>query len=212
MTNKKALITHDDILKIQKRLNKKTKYKGKPIDFSLRYKKRKGYFAIANCDFDPRSGLGHSYNWYEITKVIGRTLVLNTYAYSNCTAIHVSKLRALLNQLKLDYITIDAPGGLQDIQSAMVFNVDCIAEIHVKNKYGRVKLDDRQYVNAMCFLKKAGAKAVGLNAAIERAENNRRAKLDRAKQRRLERAEYLAKREAEQSQRLQLVENNEVAL
>lgn len=34
----------------------------------LRFKPTKGLFEGANVDYDPETGLGHSYRWYELAK------------------------------------------------------------------------------------------------------------------------------------------------
>lgn len=60
---------------------------------------------------------GRSYNWYVICKRIGGVLVLNNYNYSISTVKHVHKLRHYFTSQGVHFTTIEAPQGLQDVQS-----------------------------------------------------------------------------------------------
>ncbi len=61
---------------------------------------------------------GHSYSWYVIAKRINGIMVLNNYSYSATTIKHVWELRKLFNALCIDYVEIEAPKGLQDLESS----------------------------------------------------------------------------------------------
>lgn len=63
-------------------------------------------------DFNPETGVGHSYQWYCIAKKINSQQILNTYRYSKTTAAHVRCLRDLFNSLGINYIEQQAEKGL----------------------------------------------------------------------------------------------------
>lgn len=87
--------------------------------FYLPYKKRKKYFNNnRNCSFNPLTGNGDSYCWYALTKVIKGKLVLNTYHYSQQTSGHIYDVTNVMEKLGLKFIRVDAPRGLQDLESA----------------------------------------------------------------------------------------------
>lgn len=84
----------------------------------MKYYSRLKQYKASNLTFDPATGEGESYDWYVISRNFDGVLVLNTYAYSNTTARHVSKLRALFHSLGLVYSEIEAPLGLQNLEAA----------------------------------------------------------------------------------------------
>jgi hypothetical protein len=63
--------------------------------------------------------IGHSYEWYEILKTINGQVVLNDYNYSSTTIKHKYKVRSLLIEKSVEFITIKAPNGLQNLDSAI---------------------------------------------------------------------------------------------
>lgn len=84
----------------------------------MKYYSRLNMYKASNLTFDPATGEGRSYEWYSIARNFDGVLVLNTYAYSNTTARHVSKLRGLFHSLGLVYSEIEAPLGLQNLEAA----------------------------------------------------------------------------------------------
>ena len=63
-----------------------------------------------------------SYGWWEYVKRINGQLVFNNYTYSNSTTNHQSAMRSLLRDLGYhSYLIIEAPGGLQDLDSAIKY-------------------------------------------------------------------------------------------
>lgn len=105
----------------------------------LRYLKRSKYFTNYknSCGFNPITGKGHSYSWYELTKVIKGKLVLNNYKYSQQTALHINKMKQLFKLLKVKYITIEAPQGLQDLVAAKHHIARLYGKAIVRRKYAR---------------------------------------------------------------------------
>lgn len=154
----------------------------------LQYRSRRNYFTNSNgsCDFDPITGLGHSYQWYELTKVIRGQLVVNSYGYSSTTIKHINKVSNLLRKLKTPFICVQAPRGLQDLEACRNHTAREYARLVVKNKYARSSHGnpDAILVNArkigLTFPKKL------LDAAIQEAERERAAKLERQRERKLQ--------------------------
>lgn len=154
--------------------------RGYPSDF----RKRLGIYKFSGgkLDFDPVTGLGHSYSWYEITKVIKGKLVLNTYRYSVTTGSHVSILQALLEDLGIKFIEIEAPAGLQRLDRAVERHVDLYAKAVVAEKYARIKSPKlvKQAKAALELAKKLAGRGVKVNvkAAIIEAEQDRERRLE----------------------------------
>jgi hypothetical protein len=67
--------------------------------------------------FNPETGKGHSYGWYEIARKFGKYQVVNSYSYSSTTVRHIGNIRNLLNYNS--FIEIEAPKGLQDLDEAI---------------------------------------------------------------------------------------------
>lgn len=133
--------------------------------------------------FNPETMLGHSYGWYEITKKIGNRFILNTYNYSRQTWDHVCALKQLFNQLGIQYQTIEAPTGLQNLDRALKHSVSRWAENQVKNKYRRgEKWDlDASITASFKTLAKLGYKPTKemRKIALKYAETSRSRRLER---------------------------------
>lgn len=95
----------------------------------MKYYSRLKQYKASNLTFDPATGEGRSYEWYAIARKFAGVLVLNTYRYSNTTARHVSKLRQLFLKLNLNWVEIEAPRGLQDLNAARLFAVQRIQNL-----------------------------------------------------------------------------------
>lgn len=99
---------------------------------SLKYRPRLKYFKNGEkSGFDPMTGLGHSYDWYDLTRVFKGKLVLNTYRYSMQTCRHISDMRGLFEEMGLKYIEVEAPRGLQNLDAAYT---------HLVNELGRATI------------------------------------------------------------------------
>lgn len=86
----------------------------------LKLNKRTGlYTNSTNTNvFNPLSGVGISYGWYQYAKwdgVVLKIAVVNTKnkAYSATTSKHIGQLRELLNYPKVEYVY--APNGLNNL-------------------------------------------------------------------------------------------------
>jgi hypothetical protein len=161
---------------------------------SVEYRPRLKIFKDRNVDFDPVSQLGHSYHWYLITKSIKGKLVLNSYHYSSQTTGHYYALRNLFKDLKLKYVTIEAPSGLQDLDSSVNHYLYQIGKETVAMKHSRnpkpYKARIRSLNKELRLAKQLGGKAGStLKEVILKCEQERRSKLDRLKTRKLERKE-----------------------
>lgn len=72
------------------------------------------------CTFNPDTKKAYSYSWWLFVSPINGKLVFNNYNYSPTTCKHQWKLRSLLSTLGLTIdLTIEAPKGLQDLESAI---------------------------------------------------------------------------------------------
>jgi len=92
---------------------------------TLKYFPRLNLYKASNVTFDPATCQGYSYKWYRLVDKIGDTIVLNSYAYSNTTIKHIYKMRRLLESLGLQYVEIEAPKGLQDLDRAAEYYRVC---------------------------------------------------------------------------------------
>jgi len=106
---------------------------------AIPYKKTKRIFKTSKCDFNPLTGLGHSYDWYELTKVIKGKLVVNTYRYSRTTNKHIDRVKSLITDLGLKFIEVQAPRGLQDLDNALAYTIREYQEELLKVKHSRDK-------------------------------------------------------------------------
>lgn len=127
----------------------------------MKYYPRLNLYKAANLTFNPDTGNGTSYNWYLITKFFGNTLVLNSYRYSVTTAKHVCKLRSLFIELGLKFIEIEAPRGLQDLESSVRLYTSEIEtlEEEIANKRSRPEKNEerkRSIVELRKLLKTVG--------------------------------------------------------
>lgn len=160
----------------------------------------------------------HSYSWYELGKyfdVNGRKIyVVNDYCYSMQTTRHRYGLVELLKNKGIKYETMQAPRGLQDLDSVKRYYLQCIAGLMVRDKYGRYSRT--QYINSwikeLDGLEKFGIKYTQreLDWAFKNKEQERRQNLDwKKEQRKKEREQYLqtikGKKELFQKQLNQMV-------
>lgn len=134
---------------------------------------------------DPETGLAHSYEWYELGKIINGTYVVNSYSYSSSTRGHYYNLCNTLKLLGVKFIELEAPKGLQDLEASRDLYLNRIGEKTVSMKYGRkgsikwrmrwVK-DDEKMLKLLATLGIKSTKAMR-EQAMEDAEKSRAAKL-----------------------------------
>ncbi len=84
----------------------------------MKYYSRLKKYKCSNLEYDIQSEIAYSYEWYQIAKRINGTMVLNSYSYSPSTLRHFYKIRNLFDSLNITYIMIEAPKGLQCLDSA----------------------------------------------------------------------------------------------
>lgn len=172
----------NQVIRLEKEL-----VKGSPFD--LRFKKRSRVFENykGSCGIDLINETGHSYHWWIMLKRINGKLVFNTYRYSNQTAKHINKARQVLDKLGIKYISIEAPKGLQDIDTAVKHHVYLVAKEMIAKKYARAKnknYHERAIINltkTLDTLKQLGGKPTGrmINEALQRVEKARADRLAR---------------------------------
>lgn len=160
--------------------------------FGIPYRKTLKVFKGSNLDFNPINGLGHSYGWYELTKVIKGKLVLNAYAYSSTTVRHISRVRQVIDLLELKAIEVQAPNGLQNIEMLQYEHAVQWAKLEVTrlnarkpNKYNNKRQHDL-LTNAALIGCKPSKKQLNeqlVKANERRVDRLNQAKLDREKKR-----------------------------
>lgn len=92
------------------------------LEIPLRLRKKTLEFVGSNVWLSLPTMQATSYGWWTMLKRINGKLVFNSYRYSTSTTRHQSKVRETLRNLgiKVD-VEIEAPKGLQDLQSAVEF-------------------------------------------------------------------------------------------
>ncbi len=158
---------------------------------AIPYKVRSNQFRSGNLDFSAENMLGHSYDWYEITKQIKGFVVLNTFSYSSSTAKHVGKLHSVLKMLGISYKEIEAPKGLQDLNLSRDHHVMelgyaiVLSQYERKGRYGKFLV--KKHTKALEVLKSLGVKhsKASIKEAILDAEKSRIRKNIELKRKRL---------------------------
>lgn len=156
----------------------------RPVQF-VGYKKSLGTFGSANWSLNLVDMRGYSYRWWSMFEVIKGRNVLNTYRYSPSTGNHIRKASMILAALGVKFIRVEAPQGLQDLDSAHTRALQLYGKAMVERKYAR-KPNPWAVTHAlrnMASCGKLGLKFTRkeMQAAILDAENNRRASLERNK-------------------------------
>lgn len=155
----------------------------------LKWRPRKGVYTSAsgNLVYNPSAKVAHSYDWYVPAKEINGVMVLNTYRYSVTTAKHVYKMIQLFEERGVNYITLEAPRGLQDLDCALSHTLGEYAKLLVANKYARKPVDTTDLLFQLAFLHDTGHKYTKqqLAEAIKSAEADRVVKLNQERQKRL---------------------------
>lgn len=181
----------------------------------MKYFKRAGIYKASNLDFNPETGLGHSYDWYEITKVIKGQLVLNTFNYSATTIKHHNKLWKLLKQLGLEFITVEAPRGLQSLDSAQSEAASLIAKAIVSNRYARslAKFSSNSYLTECAERNRKNLEKIGVKVpkklVAEKVvfwEAQRAERLKQLREKRARAKVQAALKSATETPKLQLIE------
>lgn len=161
---------------------------------ALQYRKTLNMFKATNIDFNAETMLGHSYDWYELTKSIKGKIILNSYNYSPTTCKHISKVRSVLSMLGVRYLELEAPKGLQNLDVALEHVIIEHARAIVREKYARkkypasVKYLTKQLELLKTFGKRAKRKDMIdalAKAEAQRIEKNKESKF-KADKRRLE--------------------------
>ena len=165
----------------------------------FKYMKRAGIFKgnNGNCVFNPETGVAHSYDWYRLADRINGVQVLNTFSYSNQTAKHRGKVADTMHQLGIQFIGIEAPRGLQNLDEAFVHLLSEYGDRTIELKYARIKSSSsRRHRRSWVLGQIENLKMVSLKhrnkftkkalaVSVKAAEVRRRQRLDFAKTRRL---------------------------
>ena len=97
----------------------------------MKYQPRLNRYKGSNVEFYPESCRGYSYDWWLIVKSLKGRVLFNDYYYSSSTVKHQSKIRSLLDNLKITIdLEIPAPRGLQDLDASLDY---MHSEIHNLN-------------------------------------------------------------------------------
>lgn len=89
-------------------------------------------YKCSNLIYDIEQQIAHSYGWYVIAKRFNGIMVVNDYNYSNTTLTHSYKLKRLFDEIDIDYVTIEAPRGLQDLDASINHYADLIFNLQQK--------------------------------------------------------------------------------
>ena len=73
-----------------------------------------------------------SYDWYVLGKQYTSGYVVNNYNYSATTIKHIVKLKEYLSDNDINYVAIEAPKGLQNLE---------LAKKHYQDKYSNLLND-----------------------------------------------------------------------
>lgn len=167
--------------------------KHKNAKFIVDWKPRKGIFSTSSghLTFNPETFDGYSYNWYKICSKINGIFILNSYQYSVTTGGHASDLASLFNTLKVSFTCLEAPRGLQDLESSRNHLIRQIARVQVLNKYARsATYSDWDYREQADLLLQLGLKPITKDEIELQSlsfEGDRKRKLERARKARHER-------------------------
>ncbi len=96
--------------------------------------------STGTCKLNPSTMESYSYDWYQVTRMIDGVLVFNAYNYSSSTIKHQYLIRHQLDELGYrEYIEIECPQGLQNLDSAIGYYNSKIKEIETKMIKGTKK-------------------------------------------------------------------------
>lgn len=157
--------------------------------FDVPFKVTRNTFEGSNFFFDPFSLYATSYRWWEMLKVTKGELIFNDYSYSISTSKHQWKLRSILSDLKIKYKTLEAPQGLQDLDSALRHHEYQLAKEIVRRKYSRdgkpsAWKGEKYHTTKLELLKTLGHKTNSKRqkAALISAEEERSNRLKRSRE------------------------------
>lgn len=119
----------------------------------------------SNLEYDCDKEMAFSYEWYVLAKRFNGIMVLNKYSYSPTTVRHYYKIRELFESLGIDYMSIEAPKGLQSIETAIEHYESRISSLHAQiAKKGTRKSTNEDrfaeiciYNKKLAFIKSLGA-------------------------------------------------------
>lgn len=103
----------------------------------MKWIQKRNRFESSNCTFDPSTGEGYSYGWWQVSRIIGGKKFFNCYHYSNTTCRHQSKIRAHFSNGWAQPVAVEAPEGLQYPRKAIEYMDDRIADLREMNDNGR---------------------------------------------------------------------------
>src|ERR1017187_2573978 len=98
----------------------------------MKYFKTLNQYKCSNLLYNANSETAYSYEWYQIAKRINGIMVVNDYSYSPTTKRHAYKIKRLFAELSINYISIEAPRGLQSLNEAKPYYLDMIINLQAK--------------------------------------------------------------------------------
>lgn len=119
--------------------------------------KRTGIYKASNVTFDPATCKAYSYSWWRFVDRIGGLVVFNDYGYSSSTRKHQSKVRRVLEALNIQVdVVVEAPKGLQDLQSAIAHYEAMIQKLisEIQKPGTRKTTNDRRRAQVMNYTDK----------------------------------------------------------
>lgn len=126
----------------------------------MKYYPRLKQYKASNLVFDESTKTAYSYKWYEIAKEYRGKMIVNNYYYSSTTNRHIRKLIDLFDSLGINYVTIEAPRGLQSLDLALDHYSNLIKNLEndiAKPRSQAKKNEERlgliqNYTNTMVFI------------------------------------------------------------
>jgi hypothetical protein len=139
----------DSVSLAERKASKSYDRKAPVVLSGMQWKPRKQRFEARSVSFDPETQEAYSYGWWRFVERIGPYLVFNSYRYSVSTSKHQGLLYwgygneryGLLADLGLSVdLRIEAPRGLQDLDSAVSLYERRIADLECRIKIATVKM------------------------------------------------------------------------
>lgn len=115
----------------------------------LEFYPRLGLWKASNVTLDPSTLEAHSYSWWLMARRFGDLVVFNSFRYSVSTSKHQFNVRCWLGHHGISYVTLEAPRGLDDLDSARRRYLRLIDELKAEIAKPRTRKAKNQEREAM---------------------------------------------------------------
>ena len=86
---------------------------------AFKFSKKRNRFEKSNLWIDLDNMVGFSYHWYKILDQIDSHVIVNSYNYSHSTIKHFRDVTFFLRSRGIDFVCIEAPNGLQNLEASI---------------------------------------------------------------------------------------------